>query len=320
MLSKEGYSAIFEECILKKPSRLPRPDSCSAVVQYPTPTEVVDRQHSGEMFMPSGIIPGSGKFYETYIPMEDSLLRKDVVVARDPGFPLQRIVGPEVFVDQIMLGLFYLKNFFGENHPFHHMDLIASNSYSVTEPYDVKSDGYLWTNTLLEKLSIEKMRSKYSKYSPWNQEKPHVGIRRDIPWPVFFMQYSKTNNPSEENEMAIKQASNIVHDFTHYLLSLYGYQSTGSVAERICLTNQATFLEAIYCNSSGLFGASGSTFEGWTVGRDKNMPEYIKRLISYINDYRSGGSLALIEANKSFGYKLPKVNKDAKYPAFRDFR
>lgn len=318
MLSKEGCSAIFEECILKKPSRLPRPDSCSAVVQYPTPIEVTERQCSGETFNPTGIIPGSGKFYDSYVPIGDPLLRPDVIVARDPGFPLQRIVGPEVFVDQIMLGLFYLKNFFGENHPFHHMDLIASNSYSVTEPYDVKSDGYLWTNTLLEKLSIEKMRSKYSKYGPWNQEKPHVGIRRDIPWPVFFMQYSKTNNPSEENEMAIKQASNIVHDFTHYLLSLYGYQSSGPVAERICLRNQAIFLKAIYC--SGLFLDPNHAFSNWTAGTDIDMEAYLGRIKYYIVDYINGGNEALRVANASFGYNIPKIPADASYPQFEDFK
>lgn len=305
---------------LKKPNRLRRPNLCLETVNYPIPPEIVDRDNSSDKFKPIGIIPGSGRCYEGYLPVDDPILRPDVVVARDPDFPLQRIVGPKVFVDQIMLSFFYLRNFFGENHPFHHMDLIASNSYSGSDPYDVKRDGYLWSNNLLEKLNIEKMRSKYSKYGPWNQEKPHVGIRRDIPWPVFFMQYIETNNSSQENEIAIKQASNIVHDFTHYLLSLHGYQAAGPVAERICLANQAVFLEAVYCNNSGLFNDSDAVFNEWTKGQDESMTDYIVRIIKYSNDYRSGGNIALDEAQKAFGYRIPKVAEDSIYPNFKDFR
>lgn len=319
MLPKESYSAIFDECILRKPKRLKQPDLYSETANYPIPPEIVDRENSGERFKPVGIIPG-GKKYEAYFPADDPIIRPDVIIARDPDHPLQRIVGPKHFVDQIMLSFFYLKHFFGKNNPFHHMDLIASNSYSTTNPYDVKRDGYLWTQKLINELNIEKMRDRYSMYGPWNQEKPHVGIRKDIPWPVFFMQYIEDSNSSQENEIAIKQASNIVHDFTHYLLSLHGYQASGPVAERICLTNQAVFLEAIYCNNSGLFNNSDTVFNGWTKGTDGSIADYFGRIIKYIHDYRSGGNIALDESQKAFGYKILKVSEDSKYPTFKDFR
>jgi hypothetical protein len=319
MPEKEYYTAFFDECILKKPKRLSNPNSIVERAALTTPPEVLERQNSGEKFEPAGFIPGTGRYYEAYKPDGDPLLRPDVVVARDPSHPLQRIVGPKKeFIEPIMLSFFYLKNFFGENNPFRHMDLIASNSYSVDTPYDVKRDGYLWTHALLEKLGIEKMRAKYSNYGPWNQEKPHVGIRRDIPRPVFFMQFSQPKTKTEENEIAIKQASNMVHDFTHFLLSLYEYRATGPTAERICLLNQASFLQAIYC--SNLFDMNTTPFDNWTLGRDTNMSGYISRLIDYIEDYRTGGNSALSEASKAFGYKIPKLSDGDKYPVFKDFR
>lgn len=254
------------------------------IVEFEIPESVTKRPDENFKFLKQDARMEFG-YWECYKP-NDKTLCPEVVVARNPKYPNQRIIAPEKAIPELMFAYHLLDGFYPKNQ-FRNMDVVVGAIKDPKSrkkfPYTVPDNGHLYSENLLEISGI----STLLKETNFNRPKtgvPRVGIYCDIPWPVFFVGWA--NKGLAYN--SLYYASSIIHDYTHFEQKRLGLKVNTPESEVQAINNGHSF--ASYVSRSPIYSNAKT--------RDKYLIDmFLKRGDRLVKNFTNGGIGHLLKKN-----------------------
>ncbi len=209
-------------------------------------------------------VPFSSKLRNAYTRNEEVLfygykpvdwkeqgLRKEVVVAKLPGYPNQTIIGPIKAVNYISKAFNILDSLF-DDKIHRELNVVVTVGFDLEKwIYSTWKDGKPVTRNLLDTFGLtdHMQKSRYPKYRPG---KTHVGVFADIGNPLFLSpDYSVLADIWGEEFIPLYFACVLKHESTHAFQARNSLPVESLWAERHAMRDQMLVL--IQMLNSGRF-------------------------------------------------------------------
>lgn len=234
-----------------------------------------------------------------YYVVDEVDVRSDIIVAMNPDYPHQRVVGPRSTVEEVMHAYYILDNIY-PGHQLRDMDVIVGSRRlpisNTRKDYTIDKKGY-FSMSLLENLNLLPFlsRSKYRKPRP---NAPALGVYCDIEYPIFFIAEQLKNTGYN----IVYHAHSLVHDWTHVVQNrIENYPMDSRAIEIQAITNGHNFTSSLIRHP----------VMRWLSGRDLYLLHlFLKRGDKYIKSYLSNGGghvkSKLRDENVKTDYTLPQ--------------
>lgn len=243
--------------------------------------------------------------HEAYEPHDPELM-PTVVVARNPAYPHQRIIGPQACIPEIMLAYYFLDRLYPQN-TFRQMDLVVGtlrdhNNAMIRQKikYDFthRPDGHSFNQALLEHAGIWQNISS-SKFALPDPSDPPVGIYPDVDWPAFFLQGWPHDDALFYH--AVSYMLMILHDWTHVEQYRNHLSEDTGLMERQAISNANLSLYTLLLHNF------------IPPDLEPQIVKYLRGAQKITQDFQRGG----------YGHipsdSFMKAGDPSNYPAFTDF-